>query len=209
MMLNLKEDLHIHCNYNDHSSKDLTIPNIITKAEDLDLERIAITEHVRKSSEWTKKYIDELNYHIPRTKIQILKGFEAKILVNGEIDCPPEFLNREYFIVASFHTKYSKEQWCEALIKAIENPDVNVIGHLAPEIGFKVNDDEIRNLAELVVANKKKIEINSKYIRPPKEFLKIFKEYGVEFHLGSDAHSINEIGNFTRIKDLINLIERK
>ena len=208
-MLNLKEDLHIHCNYNDHSSKDLTIPNIITKAEELDLERIAITEHVRKSSEWTKKYINELNYHIPRTKIQILKGFEAKILVNGEIDCPPEFLNREYFIVASFHTIYSKEQWCEALIKAIENPDVNVIGHLAPEIGFKVNDEEIRNLAELVVANQKKIEINSKYIRPPKEFLKIFKDYGVEFHLGSDAHSIDDIGNFARIKDLINFIERK
>jgi putative hydrolase len=209
MMLNLKEDLHIHCNYNDHSSKDLTIPNIITKAEDLGLERIAITEHIRKNSEWTKKYIDELNHHIPQSKIKILKGFEAKILVNGDIDCPAEFLNGEYFIVASFHTKYSKEQWYEALIKAIENPYVYVIGHLAPEIDFKVNDDEIRNLAELVVANKKKIEINSKYIRPPKDFLKIFKEYGVEFHLGSDAHSINDIGNFNRIKDLINLIERK
>ena len=208
-MLNLKEDLHIHCNYNDHSSKDLTIPNIITKAEDLGLERIAITEHVRKNSEWTEKYIDELNGHIPQTKIEILKGFEAKILVNGDIDCPPEFLNREYFIVASFHTKYSKVQWHEALIKAIENPDVNVIGHLAPEIDFKVNDAEISNLAKLLVANKKKIEINSKYIRPPVDFLKIFNEYGVEFHLGSDAHSINDIGNFNRIKDLINLIERK
>lgn len=208
-MLNLKEDLHIHCNYNDHSSKDLTIPNIITKAEDLGLERIAITEHVRKNSEWTKKYMDELDYHIPQTKIKILKGFEAKILVNGDIDCPHEFLNREYFIVASFHTKYNKEQWYEALIKAIENPDVNAIGHLAPEIDFKVNDDEIRRLAELVVSNKKKIEINSKYVRPPKDFLKVFKEYGVEFHLASDAHSINDIGNFDRIKDLINLIERK
>ena len=208
-MLNLKEDLHIHCNYNDHSSKDLTIPNIITKAEALGLQRIAITEHVRKNSEWTEKYLDELNRYIPQTKIKILKGFEAKILVNGDIDCPTEFLNREYFIVASFHTKYTKEQWHDALIKAIENPDVYVIGHLAPEIDFKIDDYEIRNLAELLVANKKKIEINSKYIRPPKDFLKIFNEYGVEFHLGSDAHSINDIGNFNRIKDLINLIERK
>jgi histidinol phosphatase-like PHP family hydrolase len=187
----------------------LTIPNIITKAEDLGLERIAITEHVRKNSEWTEKYLDELNRYIPQTKIKILKGFEAKILVNGDIDCPPEFLNREYFIVASFHTKYTKEQWHDALIKAIENPDVYVIGHLAPEIDFKIDDYEIRNLAQLLVANKKKIEINSKYIRPPKHFLKIFNEYGVEFHLGSDAHSINDIGNFNRIKDLINLIERK
>ena len=208
-MLNRKEDLHIHCNYNDHSSKDLTIPNIINKSESLYLERIAITEHVRKNSEWIKEYINELNHYIPITKIQILKGFEAKILVDGDIDCPAEFLNDEYFIIASFHTKYNKDNWYKALIKAIQNPNVDVIGHLAPEIDFKVDDSEIRNIAELVVANGKKIEINSKYIRPPKDFLKIFKECGVEFHLGSDAHAINDIGNFNRIKDLINLIEQK
>jgi putative hydrolase len=208
MILNMKEDLHIHCNYNDHSSKDLTIPNIINKSESLDLERIAITEHVRKNSEWTKKYIDELNCYIPRTKIKILKGFEAKILEDGEIDCPTDFLNNKYFIIASFHTKYTKDKWYSALIKAIQNPNVDVIGHLAPEVDFKINESEIRNIAELLVANGKKIEVNSKYIRPPKEFLKIFKEYGVVLHLGSDAHAINDIGNFNRIKDLINLIEQ-
>ncbi len=209
MMLNMKEDLHIHCNYNDHSSKDLTIPNIINKSESLGLERVAITEHVRKNSEWTKKYVDELNYYIPRTKIKILRGFEAKILIDGEVDCPVEFLNNEYFIIASFHTRYTKETWYEALIKAIKNPNVDVIGHLAPEVDFKVKESELRNIAELIVANGKKIEINSKYIRPPIEFLKIFKKRGVEFHLGSDAHTIKDIGNFNRIKDLINLIEQK
>ena len=209
MMLNMKEDLHIHCNYNDHSSKDLTIPNIINKSESIGLERIAITEHVRKNSEWTKKYLGELNYYIPKTRIKILRGFEAKILADGEVDCPAEYLNNEYFIIASFHTKYTKEKWYEALINAIKNPNVDVIGHLAPEIDFKVNEFELRNLAELVVANGKKIEINSKYIRPPIEFLKIFKEFGVKFHLGSDAHAINDIGNFNRIKNLINLIEQK
>jgi histidinol phosphatase-like PHP family hydrolase len=209
MMLNRKEDLHIHCNYNDHSSKDLTIPNIINKSESIGLERIAITEHVRKNSEWTRRYIDEIDSYIPRTKVKILKGFEAKILVDGEIDCPNEYLNKDYFIIASFHTRYNKEVWYEGLTKAIKNPDVDVIGHLAPEIDFILNDREIKNLADLIVANGKKIEINSKYIRPPKEFLKIFKECGVEFHLGSDAHAIKDIGNFNRINDLINLIEEK
>jgi putative hydrolase len=209
MILNMKEDLHIHCNYNDHSSKDLTIPNIVNKAESLGLERIALTEHVRKNSEWTKEYIGEINHYIPKTRVKILKGFEAKILVDGEIDCPSEFLNNEYFIIASFHTRYNKEEWYEALIKAIRNPNVDVIGHLAPEIDFRIHDSELRNIADLIVANGKKIEINSKYIRPPKEFLKIFNECGVEFHLGSDAHAINEIGDFSRIKELINLIEQK
>jgi len=116
MMLNMKEDLHIHCNYNDHSSIDLTIPNIINKSESIGLERIAITEHVRKNSEWTKKYIDEIDSYIPRTNVKILKGFEAKILVDGEIDCPNEYLNKDYFIIASFHTRYNKEVWYESLV---------------------------------------------------------------------------------------------
>ena len=209
MILNLKEDLHIHCNYNDHSSKDLTIPNIIAKSESLGLERIAITEHVRKNSEWTKDYINEINHYIPKTRLKILKGFEAKILVDGDIDCPSEFLNKDYFIIASFHTKYNKEVWYEGLIKAIRNPNVDVIGHLAPEIDFSIDESELKNIGDLIVANGKKIEINSKYIRPPKEFLKIFKKCGVNFHLGSDAHAIKDIGNFSRIKDLINVIEKK
>ena len=209
MILNLKEDLHIHCNYNDHSSKDLTIPNIIAKSESLGLERIAITEHVRKNSEWTKEYINEINHYIPKTRVKILKGFEAKILVDGDIDGPSEFLNNDYFIIASFHTRYNKEVWYEGLIKAIRNSNVDVIGHLAPEIDFKVDESELRNIGDLIVANGKKIEINSKYIRPPKEFLKIFKECGVKFHLASDAHAIKDIGNFSRIKDLINVIEKK
>jgi len=209
MILNVKEDLHIHCNYNDHSSKDLTIPNIIAKSESLGLERIAITEHVRKNSEWTKDYINEINHYIPKTRLKILKGFEAKILVDGDIDCPSEFLNKDYFIIASFHTKYNKEVWYEGLIKAIRNPNVDVIGHLAPEIDFSIDEREIKNIGDLIVANGKKIEINSKYIRPPKEFLKIFKKCGVKFHLGSDAHAIKDIGNFSRIKDLINVIEKK
>jgi histidinol phosphatase-like PHP family hydrolase len=209
MILNVKEDLHIHCNYNDHSSKDLTIPNIIAKSESLGLERIAITEHVRKNSEWTKDYINEINHYIPKTRLKILKGFEAKILVDGDIDCPSEFLNKDYFIIASFHTKYNKEVWYEGLIKAIRNPNVDVIGHLAPEIDFSIDESELKNIGDLIVANGKKIEINSKYIRPPKEFLKIFKKCGVNFHLGSDAHAIKDIGNFSRIKDLINVIEKK
>jgi len=209
MILNVKEDLHIHCNYNDHSSKDLTIPNIIAKSESLGLERIAITEHVRKNSEWTKDYINEINHYIPKTRLKILKGFEAKILVDGDIDCPSEFLNKDYFIIASFHTKYNKEVWYEGLTKAIRNPNVDVIGHLAPEIDFSIDESELKNIGDLIVANGKKIEINSKYIRPPKEFLKIFKKCGVNFHLGSDAHAIKDIGNFSRIKDLINVIEKK
>ena len=207
MLLDRYEDMHIHCSYNDHSDADLTTPNIIRIAEQRNLKRIAITEHVRKSSEWTREYVDELSGHIPNSRVKVVLGFEAKILENGEIDCPQEYLSNDYFIIASFHTKYSKDKWYSALVEAIKNPFVNVIGHLAPEVGFNVNDHEIEKLGELIVANKKVVELNSKYVRPPIQFLKVFKSQGVRFHLGSDAHSLKEIGDFNRINHLINFIE--
>jgi histidinol phosphatase-like PHP family hydrolase len=206
--LNTKEDYHIHCSYNDHSAPDLTVGNIIKRAKELNLTTIALTEHVRNVSDWTERYIDEINQFLPITNLNVLKGFEAKILPDGSIDCPSIYLNNDYFIVASFHTKYQeKDKWYNALLKAINNEGVNVIGHLEHDHYFSLDYDEIKRIGEEVLSNNKIVEINSKYHRPPLEYLKIFVELGVRFHLGSDAHSLGEIGNFDRIKDLINFIE--
>ena len=207
-LLNQKEDYHIHCNYNDHSSIDLTIENILKRANDLQLQKIAFTEHVRADSDWTEKYLEELKKYENTTTIKILKGFEAKILSDGNVDCPLNYLNKDYFIIASFHTKYQdKEKWYNALIKTIRNENVNVIGHLAPDPWISLEKKEINYLGEEIHSNNKIVEINAKYKRPPLEFIKIFKEQGVKFHLGSDAHSISEIANYKGIKNLINFIE--
>ncbi len=209
LVLNIREDYHIHCSYNDHSSIDLTVENVIKKAKELNLQTIAFTEHVRKTSDWTEKYLDEINLFKGKVSFNVLPGFEAKILGDGTIDCPDSYLNDKYFIIASFHTKYiNKIQWYGALLKAIQNENVNVIGHLAPEPEFSLTTQEIRNLGEEIVSNNKLIEINAKYNRPPLELLKTFKELGINFHLGSDAHSLMEIGNYNRIKNLINYIEQ-
>lgn len=209
-MLNIKEDYHIHCNYNDHSSNDLSVENVIEKAKDLHLQTIAFTEHVRSNSDWTEKYLREINSFEDKTTIKILKGFEAKILPDGSIDCPEIYLNDEYFIIASFHTKYQeKEKWYNALLGAIRNKNVNVIGHLAPDAGISLTNLEIKRLGEEILSNNKIVEINAKYKRPPLELLKVFKDLDIQFHLGSDAHSLDDIGNFERINELINFIEQR
>jgi putative hydrolase len=71
--------------------------------------------------------------------------------------------------VASFHHSIfgDKRIWIEAIKTAIQNPDVDVIGHLAPEPTFDLNDDELSDLASLIFSNRKIIEINAKYHRPP------------------------------------------
>ena len=115
--LNKDQDYHIHCNYNDHSAPDLTIKNIITRAKKIGLKAIALTEHVRRRSEWVPRYLDEIRAEtalVSNNKLRVIPGFEAKILKDGSIDCLEQY-SREYFIVASFHTiseEHNTESGC-------------------------------------------------------------------------------------------------
>ena len=204
--MNLKEDYHIHTNYNNHSAPNLTIENIIKEAERKGLELIALTEHVRKTSEWIPEYLNEISEYKGKTKVKVVTGFEAKIMSNGKIDCRDD-IARDYFIIASFHTNYyDKTIWTNALKKAIKNKYINVIGHLAPEFSFQIDTKEIEEFANLINKNEKTVEVNAKYRRPPENWIKVFIKNGVKFHLGSDAHSLNEIGNYKSIRNLIKLI---
>lgn len=205
-MINLKEDYHIHTNYNDHSSSDLTIGNIIKQAELKQLKLIALTEHIRRTSDWVYSYINEISKFKENTKVKVVIGFEAKILQDGKIDCR-EDISRNYFIIASFHTKYyDKIVWTNALKKVIENKYVNVIGHLGPEPSFDLNNHEIEEIAKLINKHDKIIELNAKYKLPLENWIKIFLKNGVNFHLGSDAHSLDQIGNYDSIMKVIKQI---
>ena len=203
------QDYHVHCNYNDHSASDLTVKNIIARAENIGLKVVALTEHVRRTSDWVPRYLGEITTEtaaVSSNKLKVIPGFEAKILRDGSIDCCEEY-SKDHFIVASFHSVFGdKRIWIEALKGAIQNPDVDVIGHLAPEPTFDLNDEELSELASLIFSNHKIIELNAKYHRPPPKWLLKFKEQNVRFHLGSDAHSLQEIGNFSKILDLIALV---
>jgi putative hydrolase len=206
-VLDIREDYHVHSSYNDHSSPDLTVKNALDKAAQVGLKTLAFTEHVRRSSSWVPSYVQEINDLSQNSTIKIITGFEAKILSDGSIDCLEDYSKR-YMIIASFHTAYKdKRIWTNALIRAIENPHVDIIGHLAPEPVFSINPREIEFFASKIAENEKIVEINAKYHRPPIEWILIFKDKGVKFQLGSDAHSVSEIGQFEKISHLISLVK--
>ena len=207
MTLDILEDYHVHSSYNDHSALDLTVKNALDRAAEVGLKTLAFTEHVRRSSSWVPQYIQEIKNLRESSTTNVIIGFEAKILSDGSIDCLEEY-SEAYFIIASFHSVYSdKKKWMDALIKTIENPHVNVIGHLAPEPTFHIDGGEIDFIASKIVLHEKIVEINAKYHRPPRDWILSFREKGVKFHLGSDAHSVSEIGRFEKVSDLIRLLD--
>ena len=207
MTLDILEDYHVHSSYNDHSALDLTVKNALDRAAEVGLRTLAFTEHVRRSSSWVPQYIQEIKNLRESSMTNVIIGFEAKILSDGSIDCLEEY-SEGYFIIASFHSVYSdKKKWMDALLKTIENPNVNVIGHLAPEPTFHIDGGEIDFIASRIVLHEKIVEINAKYHRPPRDWILSFREKGVRFHLGSDAHSLSEIGRFEKVSDLIRLLD--
>lgn len=208
-MLNIREDFHVHTSYNDHSALDLNVESAVQYAEAIGLETLAFTEHVRRESSWIDNYVNEIERINMKSVLKIITGFEAKILKDGSIDCDPKYSNN-YFVIASFHTIYgNKEIWMNAIKNAIQNPDVDVIGHLAPEPTFRLNNEELLELCELLKYHGKIVELNAKYKRPPLDWLLQFKNHEVRFHLGSDAHSLNEIGDFRRIYHMIEAVRAK
>ena len=205
-LLNIKEDFHVHTSYNDHSAPDLNVASAVKYAESIGLRTLAFTEHVRRESNWIDRYVNEIEKIGAKSNLKLITGFEAKILRDGSIDCLPRY-SEAYFVIASFHTIYgNKETWLNAIKNAIQNPDVNVIGHLAPEPSFNLDDRELIQISELLKEHGKIVELNAKYNRPPVDWVLKFKEHNVEFHLGSDAHSLNEIGNFSGINRLVEVV---
>jgi putative hydrolase len=207
-MLDIKEDYHVHTNFNDHSPSDLSVANVVKQAEHLGLKSVAFTEHVRRSSEWIPQYLEEIDkVRSSGPSLKIITGFEAKILEDGSIDCSEEYFDN--FVIASFHTTYGdKRKWFFALKNTIEFSCANVIGHLAPEESFDLSEFELDELATLLLKHDRIIELNAKYKRPPLRWLDIFKRKQVRFHLGSDAHSLNDVGNFESITNLITFVKQ-
>ena len=83
----------MHCNYNDHSSPDLTIQNVLIRAEEIGLQTLAFTEHVRRTSDWIPRYLREIESYKNNnnSSLRIIPGFEAKILLDGSINCPEQY----------------------------------------------------------------------------------------------------------------------
>ena len=157
---------------------------------------------------------------IPRNKdgVKLDMGCEANIIdYDGNIDLKEYGLKGCDVVIASLHIPCIKpgsvEQNTGALIKAMDNPYVNIIGH--PDDSRYPVDYE-----KLVKAAKEKhvlLEVNNTSLNPdgPRQgaydndvkMLKLCKEYGVCISIGSDAHIKESICDFDRAYKVIEDVE--
>jgi DNA polymerase (family X) len=129
-------------------------------------------------------------------KMTLLHGSELNIGPEGDVDWGPEFLSGFDLTVASVHSHFTqpREEMTRRVIRAIENPYVNVIGHLTgrkigarPPIDLDL-DEVFRAAARTGTA----LEVNAYPDRLDlrDEHILWARRHGVKFAIDSDSHAV-------------------
>lgn len=207
-------DTHTHTLVSGHAYN--TIDEMAAFAAEKGVTHHAITDHAPKMPGSTGLFYFSNMGIIPRMKngVKIYMGCEVNIMdYEGKIDLSEYGLKGCDVVIASLHIPCIKpgsiEENTNALIKVMDNPYVNIIGH--PDDSRYPVDYE-----RLVKAAKEKhvlLELNNTSLNPdgPRQgaydndvkMLNLCKEMGVCISIGSDAHIKESICGFDRAYQVI------
>ncbi len=195
----LKGDLHVHTNWTDGHN---TIEEMALAAQRRGYEYIAICDHsptVGITNGLTErrlaKQIEEISELNGRLRgFRILSGIEVDIRSNSQLDLADEMLRGLDVVVAAVHTKFGqpKDEMTERIVKAIENPHVNIVAHPTGRIigkrePYQVDMDMLMDACK---ANGKVLELNAYPERLDLSDINCrkAKEKGVKIAISTDAH---------------------
>ena len=200
----LKGDLHMHTTESDGRENLATMAGA---ARARGLEYIAITDHSQSltmangldegralaNAERIRAYSKTLE------GITVLAGIECDILADGSMDLADDCLAALDIVIASIHSAMTQDEreMTARVIKAIEHPSVDIIGHLTARMllrrdGTKVNVERVIDAAR---ANGVALEINSQPHRLDlcDSHARLARDRGVKLVIDSDAHYVEAL----------------
>ena len=209
-------DCHLHTSWTDGQCSAEEMHVAAVKSE---ISVILFSEHSRKTSiDWFGDFVEDVR-SLPRDTCKALVGTEVKIETRtGELDTTDKISDNCDFVMASVHRliddcgntmQFAETDPLQAVeieydmtMAALENPKVNIIGHTFGMSfrRFKQNppSKKIKDVIEKAANNNVVVELNSHY---HEDFLEIFswcKEYDAVISFGSNAHSVDKVGEMTR-----------
>lgn len=199
----IKGDLHCHSNWDGGAN---SILEMAEAAQELGYKYIGISDHTKflrieyglneKQLERRDKEIDKVNCKLQNAncKFKILKGCEANILSDGSIDIKDEALAKLDYVIAGVHSsfKMEKNEMTERIIKAMKNPNVDIISHPTGRIikrrdEYQIDFDKILKVAKetgtILEINSypERLDLNDENIRRA-------KKAGVKMVINTDSH---------------------
>src|SRR4051794_19189629 len=197
---NLRGDLHSHTTWSADGKS--TMEEMARSAKGRGYSYLAVTDHSHYLREGKlERQAEELEALNAQLKpFRLLRGIEVNIRANGTLDVPDETLAGLDWVVASIHAAFSTSP-TERILAAMENPHVDVIGHLT---GRKINKRgpmavDLDRIFAAAVETDTAIEINS---QPDRLDLRdadarLAGERGVRIVVSTDAHSTSALGYAT------------
>ncbi len=131
--------------------------------------------------------------------MRLLHGTELNIGPDGEVDWPDEFLQGFDICVASVHSHFNlgRKAMTRRLVRACENPRINVIGHPTTRlIGKRPGiDADLDEVFAACACTGTALEINAQPDRldlGDEDILRA-RTHGAKFAIDTDAHSIPQL----------------
>jgi DNA polymerase (family X) len=202
----IRGDLHSHTTLSDGRN---SLEEMAEAARDRGYEYLAITDHSAShgfgdhvTAERLWERIEEVRaWNKGKRGFRLLSGSEINIGLDGSLDYPDDLVGALDWVVASVHTSFSvsEEQMTERVLTAIENPNVDCIGHLTGRlIGRREPYGiDVEAVAEAAARTGTMIEINGNPNRRDLSDLhaRLAVEAGVKIVLNTDAHGVDTLDN--------------
>lgn len=200
----LRGDLHAHSDFTD--GRD-TLRDMALAARARGYEYLAITDHSQRLAMVRGLDADRLLAQMEAIDavndslggVTLLKGIEADILEDGSLDLPDAVLARLDIRVCSVHSHFrlSREAQTERLLRAMDNPYLNVLGHptgrlLGKREPYAVDMDRVlegarqRGCFVEINAQPDRLDLNDLHARRAKDL-------GVRVAISTDAHAAGQL----------------
>ena len=201
----IRGDLHTHTSATDGRN---SLKEMAEEAKRLGHDYIAITDHSKrltmangldaKRLRQQMAAIDQLSDELDG--IRVLKGIEVDILEDGKLDLPDDVLKELDITVCSIHSKFelSKKKQTERVLRAMDNPNFNILGH---PTGRLINEREAYqiDLEAIIEAAAERgccLELNAQPSRLDLagRYAGMLREAGVLGAVSTDAHATDHLG---------------
>jgi DNA polymerase (family X) len=199
----IRGDLHTHTDLTDGVA---TLEEMVEAAAQRGYAYYAVTDHApnlfmqRMSDDKMRAQRAEVRAMAGRyPNMQLLHGTELNIDPDGGVDWPAEFLAGFDLCVASVHSHFTqpRAEMTRRLVRACENPHVNIIGHPTGRlIGRRpAVDVDVDELFQAAARTGTAIEVNAAPDRLDlaDEHIYRARRYGVRFAIDSDAHATTHL----------------
>ncbi len=202
----LRGDLHMHTTATD--GRD-TLEAMAAEAHRLGYRYLAVTDHSKALA--MANGLDEHRAlaHAARIRalngrhegLTLLAGIECDILADGSLDLAEDCLAQLDVVVASVHSHFTQEegQVTDRMLKALECPYVDVLGHPTGRRLLKREPlaMDLTRVLEAAVERGVALELNGQAERMDlgDAHVRLARELGARFVISSDAHSTDTFSN--------------